>query len=194
MAVYPIRSKIESPLSTVNIIITKAIEILHSQFNSVTKMWGDDLNTSAKAMHAIGAYNKTFNFAINDFFLDLNHHQSNVALMTGTDIGMIDGFYRNIDSLEKEKERLVKTIVDNDKNILTIQKKLKRSKMSSLISVLMFFSLLFILGLLINGMFTKHNAILLEIYDDNKPHFIAGFIALFLTIIWELIFNRLKKD
>lgn len=194
MDVYPIRSQIESPLSTLNILITKAIEILHSQFNSFTKMWGDDLNTTAKAMLAIGEYNRTFNFAINDFFLDLNHHQSNIALMTGNDIGIIDGFYRKIDTLEKEKEGLVKIIIDNEKNILTSKKTLKRAKMSSLILVLMLFSILFILGLIINGIFTKHNLILLEIYNEYKPHFIAGFLFLGLTIIWELIFNRLKKE
>lgn len=194
MDVYSIRLEIESSLSTVNILITKAIEILHSQFNPINKMWGDDLNTSAKAMHAIGAYNKFFNFAINDFFLDLNHHQSNVAQMTGTDIGIIDGFYRNIDSLEKEKEGLVQTIIGNEKSNLKIQKKMKRAKMSSLILMIMSFSLFFILGLLIHGLFTNHNAILLEIYNQYKPHFIGGFIGLILSIIWQFIYSIFKKE
>ena len=58
----------------------------------------------------------------------------------------------------------------------------------------MLFSLLFISGLLIYGLLNKHNSILVEIFEEYKNHFIGGFIALFLTIIWELIYNRLKKE
>jgi hypothetical protein len=194
MNVYAIRTNIDSSLNALNIVITKAVEILHSQFNSISNSWGDDLNTNAKAMNGVGAYNKIFNFAINDFFLDLNHHQTNVALMSGTDIGIIDGFYRNIDALEKEKVQLTKNIFDSENKILFGQKKLRISKMSSLIAVLMVFSLLFLSALLLHGLFTNHKEILSEIFNRYKEAFIGGFIALGLTIVWELIFNRLKKE
>lgn len=194
MDVYAIRTNIDSPLNAINIVITKAVEILHSQFNSSSNSWGNDLNTIAKAMNGVGAYNKIFNFAINDFFLDLNHHQTNLALMTGTDIGIIDGFYRNIDALEKEKVQLTRNIFDNENKILLAQKKLRMAKMSSLIAVLMVFSLLFLSAILLHGIFTSHKEILTEIFDRYKEAFIGGFIALGLTIVWELIFNRLKKE
>jgi len=194
MDVYTIRSNIDSPLNAINIVITKAVEILHSQFNSSSNSWGNDLNTTTKAMNGVGAYNKIFNFAINDFFLDLNQHQANVALMSGTDIGIIDGFYRSIDVLEKEKVQLTRNIFDSENKILSVQKKLRRAKMSSLIAVLMVFSLLFISALLFHGLFTSHKEILTEIFDRYKEAFIGGFIALGLTIIWELIFNRLRKE
>jgi len=194
MDVYTIRTNIDSSLNAINIVITKAVEILHSEFNSMSNSFGNDLNTIAKAMNGVVAYNKTFNFAINDFFLDLNNNQTNVAFMSGTDIGIIDGFYRNIDALEKEKVQLTRNLFDKENKILSAQKKLRRAKMSSLIAVLMVFSLLFLFALLLHGLFTGHKEILSEIFAKYKEAFIGGFIALGLTIVWELIFNRLKKE
>lgn len=194
MDVYAIRANIDTSLDQLNILITKAVEILHSQFDSYSHSWGDDLNTTAKAMNGIGAYNKIFNFAINDFFLDLNHHQTNEVKFSEANIAIIDGFYRNFDSLEKEKEQLIRNNFESESKVKAAQKKLRRAKLSSLIAVLLFFSVLFLSGLLLHGLVYNHNDILIEIFDDYKEAFIGGFIALGLTIIWELIFNRLKKE
>jgi hypothetical protein len=68
---YDARTRIDPNTSTVAQVLTGGIQALYSHFDPHTYAWGDDLNATAKAMYAIGAYDRRFNFAINDFFADL---------------------------------------------------------------------------------------------------------------------------
>lgn len=68
---YDARTRIDPNTSTVGQLLTGGIQALYSHFDPRTFTWGDDLNATAKAMYAIGAYDRRFNFAINDFFADL---------------------------------------------------------------------------------------------------------------------------
>src|SRR4051812_12910448 len=88
----------------VNVLITKGIEALHSQYDADSCTWADDIGTTAKAMDAIALYDATFNFAINDFFSDLRLHRETKARTTD-DLTMarIKYFYEQISSLEKER-------------------------------------------------------------------------------------------
>ena len=79
LEIHELRSNIGASTNTLNTLITRGIEILHSQYDSQTNMWSDDLGTTAKAMYAIGMYDDKFNFAINDFFVDLKNNQEKTS-------------------------------------------------------------------------------------------------------------------
>jgi hypothetical protein len=68
---YDARTRVDPNTSTVGQLLTGGIQALYTHFDPHTYAWGDDLNATAKAMYAVGAYDRRFNFAINDFFTDL---------------------------------------------------------------------------------------------------------------------------
>lgn len=179
--------------NTISILITKAIEFLHSRYNSMTMMWSDDLNTTAKAMYAISNYDRIFNFAINDFFLDLNHHQTNITKMAGADFTMIDRFYKNIDFLEKENESLNKAIQNRENDILKVKRKLSNNKTFSLLLFSLFISSLFMTVLIFIVLKISYENILSEILRDWKSWIIGAFIALIITGVWTYIYRTFNK-
>jgi hypothetical protein len=176
---YELRSAIDTSLNTINTLITKGIEVLHSQFNPRTNMWSDDLGTTAKAMYAIGAYDKQFNFAINDFFLDLKTNQeTRIELNEETNIGRIASLYETIDELEKEKKFLnEQSMADRQSNVVTGNKLSKARRFSSLLMAT-WLSSLFLLGLIFTILWLTHRNVLGAILSDWSSYFIAGFFSL----------------
>lgn len=194
LEVYELRSKINISMDTINILIPKGIEMLHSQFNSKANMWSNDLSATAKAMYAIGLYDKNFNFAINDFFWDLkNNQETRIDVIDETKIDRIGNFYKTIDGLEKERDLLSKQIIADEKSILV--EKNKSSKARTL-------SLFLLAALLISlAMFTLLYWILLASYPDTlrailkdwSTHLIAGFFGFLITVIGMFIYSIFSK-
>lgn len=191
---YDLRSKISTPMSTINTLITKGIEVLYSQFNPRTNMWSDDLGTTAKAMYAIGIYDKIFNFAINDFFVDLkNNQESKVDIKEEIRFDRVSNFYQTIDSLEKQKEILNKDIMIKEKDILILSKKISRSRRFSLVLVSVLISLLFIVVLTFAILYLNYREVLFTILGDWQSHFVAGFIGFIMSVVLTAIYSLFNE-
>ncbi len=187
---YEARSNINIPVSTINILITKGVEVLYSEFNSRTNMWGDDLGTTAKAMYAIGMYDRVFNFAINDFFLDLRKNQEpKFEVVEDISIDRIGVFYQTIDTLEKEKESFNKKNLTAEKSVSTLSKKLSASKRLSLALFAALISLLFVVLLVFGILYLSYQETFFAIIGDWKSHLIAGFVGFVLSVILTVVFN-----
>lgn len=194
LEIYELRSNINTPTNTINILITKGIEVLYSQFNSRTNMWSDDLSTTAKAMYAIGMYDKIFNFAINDFFFDLRRNQElKIEITEEINIDKIGNFYQTIDRLEKEKETQSKKVMENEKSILAMRKKVSSNKKLSLALFATLISLLFVLILIFTILYVSYNEIFFTILGDWKSHFVAGFIGFVMTVILTAMYNSFNE-
>jgi len=183
---YDLRKGINQSLDTVNTLIIRGIEVLHSQFNPKSNMWSDDLNTTAKAMYAIGMYDKIFNFAVNDFFLDLSNHETKAKSTEETKIEKIDTLYQTIDELNNKEKTLNKTI-QSDKDY----RKFITGFAFCLLAVSL--SLLFILTVLFAILFIKHRDILFDILSSWTIYFVAGFFSLVVASIGTTIYKYLRK-
>ncbi len=168
----------DASMNTINTLITKGIEILHSQFNPRTNMWSDDLGTTAKAMYAIGAYDKAFSFAINDFFFDLKTNQERKVEATAETNDRLSNLYETIDYLEEGKERLNLKLVANEKKILANEKRILQTRNLSLALLGMVLILLGLLVLILLNLRVSHTAVFDAIWAGWWAALVAGFFGL----------------
>ena len=191
---YNIRSNIDLSMEIANTLITKGIRNLYSQYNQQTSMWSNDINSTAKAMYAIGIYDNIFNYAINDFFSELKNHQNmKVELTEDTNIYKVGEFYQTIDTLEQKNEELNKKIITDENSISSLKKKLSNTKYISFALFAVIISLLFIVILIIAILYINHNEIFLMIVGDWKSHFIEGFIGFAISAILTALIIKFKK-
>jgi hypothetical protein len=195
---YDARSKIDHELHTINTVITKGVEALHSQYNARTGLWADDIAATAKAMNAIGLYDKLFNFSINDFFSDLKLHQEPTVELcdeqTKERIGM---FYRVIDGLEKEKSAVTRQLKEKESAISKMQRRLFRTKNALFSSLTLLVGTASFLILLLILLYVDHRDVLLSTLNDWRVVIKDGIVALIValaaseTIRW---LNKRFKD
>jgi hypothetical protein len=182
---YDNRVAVSNKLETINILINKGIELLYFQFDTITNSWNKDINTTAKAMYAIGLYNKKFNFSINDFFVDLNKRETKIAYTEN--IEKIDQLYNNIYQLNKEKQISNKQLMIKDRKIHNITN-------FTLFLLALSLSLLFVVGLIFIILFINYKDILLKIVTAWADYFIAGFFSLIVLSIGTAIYAYLSKN
>jgi len=189
LSVYGDRLKINKNIDTLNIIITKAVEVLYGQFNTKTNMWNNDLNTTAKAMFAIGLYNNQFNFSINDFFNDLNDKTKNIAsdCINNEDL---NNLYQEINESKKNEKKLNIELIKSKRTLNSIRN-------LSLFLWALFFSILFITVLIFIILLVGYYDILLAIIKKWAEYFISGFFSLVVAAIGTSIYiylrNKIRK-
>lgn len=186
LEVYDYRIEINKGTDILNILIAKSIEILYCQFDTKTSMWANDLNTTAKAMYAIGLYDERFNFSINDFFGDLNNREIKDFSSGHIGIEGINNLYREINQSQKNEKSLKKEIIKGKKT-------LSRIRNLSLWILGLFLSLLFITISLFVILFVDYNDTLLKILEKWAGYFIAGFFSLVVASIGITIYSHLSK-
>ncbi len=194
LEVYELRSKLDTSTNTFNTLITKGIESLYSQFDSGKSMWGLDLGTTAKAMYAIGVYDKIYNFAINDFFVDLkNSQETRIELTEELTVSRIGDFYKAIDALEERNEDLSRTIMASERKMSSTVAGLKKIRNLSSALVAAVISLVYILAVVLAILSADHRDVLLAIVGGWQSYLIDGFFALLITVGFTFLYSVLTK-
>jgi hypothetical protein len=175
------RCNINHELTTVNTLIANGIVALHSQYSVNANMWADDIGVTAKAMHAIGLYDRVFNFSINDFFSDLKiHHESTVRMSEDLTKERIGYFYRVIDGLERNKEVSSRHLIESESGASSIRRRLSRTRYALASSLAMLVATISISGLFIGILYLDHKDILVKELGDWRTVLesaVAGVIA-----------------
>jgi hypothetical protein len=191
---YELRSEFDASMNTINTLIAKGIEILHSQFNPRTSMWSDDLGTTAKAMYAIGAYDKKFSFAINDFFLDLKTSQERKVEATDETHDTVGNLYETIDHIEEQKEGLNRKLLASGRELSVYKMRISKTRNLALVLLAMVLILTVLLGLILGNLRISHKAVFDEIWAGWSAQFIGGFFGLVVGAIAAFLYARLSKN
>ena len=187
LEVYENRMIINNNNDSINVLIIRSIEALHIQFDVKTNTWNNDTNTTAKAMYAIGLYNKKFNFSINDFFGDLNQRETKFKTATAENTGKIDKLYRDIDTLHNAKQLL-------NQKIMADKKTIRITRTFSLFMLALSLSLLFIVGLTFIILSINYKETLYAIWADWAKYFVAGFFSLVVASVGTAIYAYFSKN
>jgi hypothetical protein len=195
LEVYANRSAFDGSLTTINTLVTKGIEVLHSQYDPKSGMWADDLATTAKAMYAIAQYDKTFNFAINDFFLDLKTNQdARTTLSSPTSIETVAELYTFIDSLETERETLQRQAMTDANRVRIGKERIKRAKTIASLLLGALLSLGFLLFLLFRSLYQNHGDVLNQILVEWYGYIFAGVFGLIVFVFGTFLYTLLSKN
>jgi hypothetical protein len=169
---YHDRKSINPNLHTINVLIAKGIEILHSRFDVNTHSWSNDLNTTAKAMRAIGLYDKLFNYAINDFLLDLRESDlkqiessGRTALMQG------DKVYQSINDLRAKIGGLNEELVIAKEKLLDGEHIMHKRGIINKVLLFTVLTLSFVIVLTFWYLRGTHYDILKEIYSETRSNY-----------------------
>ena len=188
------RSRIEHELHTINTMIAKGIEALHSQYNGITGMWAEDIGATAKAMNAIGLYDKFFNFSINDFFSDLKLHRESAAeLSADLTKERIGYFFKLIDRLETEKANANRNLKESEFVISNIQRKVSRAQYALATIVTLFVGTASLLFLLVFILYTDHREVLFKTLEDWRIVLKDGVVAFIFAVGATELIRRLNK-
>lgn len=192
---YDTRVKIQTPTNKIKLLIAKGIELLYIQYDLSKKMWADDLNTTAKAMYAIGMYDKRFNFSINDFLFELKGKtDERFTLIEEFGTENYYDFYTVIDKLEVENASLNRTVFENKTKTSKLEDALGKAYNRSSLLVATNIAVSFILVLIVGVLYANYRNVLVEMFGNWREQILEGFLGLVITVVLTFIYDRLQRN
>lgn len=180
------------PINELNESINKAISYLYQKYDNNKKCWYDDINTTVKATHAIGLFDKVYNFSANDFFYDINYQSTRI------------GFEK---SIERENELMlnyVDKIYEKEIKIKALTKSSEKKKIFQWLFFSVFIialSLGIMMILMIAGLsneYVVNNGIkvsaLSKLFNEWQTEFIFGFIGVLFGSAFTAIYSFVKRS
>lgn len=191
---YEARRGMQRDGQIVNILITKGIEALHSQYDAERSNWADDIGTTATAMEAIALYDVTFNFSINDFFSDLRLHRETRA-RTSDDLAMerVRYFYEQINRLERDNAVAIDKLNQNETKAAAVAEKLSRTRQGLATAVSALVAVISLLGFLVVTLFISEKRLLVQIAKDLVSDWRAAVAGLIITSLFASLVLYLRK-
>lgn len=191
---YPSRSNVQHDMNIVNTLIGNAVLALHSQHNAKTSMWADDIAVTAKAMNAIGLYDRVFNLSVNDFFSDLSlsndPHASESEDLTKERIAY---FYRVIDSLEDEKDAVFRQLKESEDKSDRMRRDLQRARYGLASALAILVGTVALLGLLVGIFYVDQKDILLKELGDWRTVLEGAVAGVIAAVILSELFRWLSR-
>ena len=178
-------------LSDITISITSSIERLFQTYDRNSCCWYNDINTTVKAIHAIGLYDRVKNYSANDFFHDIS-----VEYDRFMDIQFINQDTRTLSRYINaiyEKEHSIKELRIQNNNLKYFRTLFFGTFISALSLLIM--TILIIAGLtnevVVNG--DETISVLSKLFNDWQAEFIFGFIGIIFGALFTGAYSFVKK-
>ncbi len=179
------------PINILNENVIKAISFLYQNYDNDKYCWYEDVNTSVKAVHAIGLYDKVKNFSANDFFYDISIQSTRLE------------YEKYIERENKAVLDYVDVIYEKEKEIRVLKRASEKKK---LFQCLFFgaFTIALSLGimmiLMIAGLsneIVEYNGVkvsaLSRLFNEWQTEFIFGFIGVLFGAAFTGIYSFVKR-
>lgn len=174
-----------------SIAITRAIEQLLRTYDATSCSWYNDINTTAKALHAICLYDMVLNNHSNDFFNDISTEYSRLSTIHSIE-NATENYHTNLDALQ-EKEQIIKRI-EGENNKLKLFKKL--FFYAIVITGVLIVLMVLILASIANETIEfegKTISVIKKVFLNWQSEFIYGFICIVAGAAFSWIFSKIKK-
>jgi hypothetical protein len=191
---YADRLTMARPMTTIDAIVGRGIELLYSQFDAQKQMWSDDLGASAKAMYAIVAYDRRFAFAVNDFLYELkSRNEVRGDMGERAEIRRSGTFYRALDILERRADVLAKSGAKSEQVLAATNHRLKARGRTLLWSWAVILSLMFTNLLVVGILQIEYPVIVSALIGDWKAALLTGFLGFVFSVILTALYARVER-
>lgn len=192
--VIAIRYRLDQSTDDLDNLMAKGIEYLYSYLITQNTSSKIDLDNQAKILYAIWLYDRHFNFAVNDFFIEMNKGITPNSVLHNSTQNDINNLYDNIEKEVNENKRVsikLENVKDKMQHAIIINKKLKKITTVSL-AVLFFISFLFVLLLL--SVWNSDGEIKYILLKNWTLYLIGGFFSFLVSSLGVYLFSRFKRS
>lgn len=171
--------------------VMSAIEYLYRSYNFKTYCWGNDINTTAKALHAIGLYDKNKNYSANDFFNEISIQNLRLSEISNreNEVTVSQNYIEALYTQEQQIKKL-KRISRKKRFYQILFLGTFTVSLSLSIMLILIFAGLSHETVIVNG---ESINILLVLFKEWRTEFIFGFIGIIFGALFTGIYSFVKS-
>ena len=171
--------------------INRAISRLYQAYDNKHYCWYTDINTTVKAIHAIGLYDQVKNYSANDFFNEIIVHYQRLHIMA------------NLDNSNNAARSYIGTIYDKDQLVRKLMRSSEQKKVfqwlffgTFVIALCLGVMMILIFAGLTNEYVTYNGnvvSVLSRLFNEWQTEFIFGFIGILFGGAFTGIYSFVKR-